>query len=82
MNAFMSNIEGQFEFLMQAWANDPDFPEADDGPDPIVGDTSYPVTLRQRSGIHQRFLLHNYVSNSGMIYAFVPSLSFLNELST
>jgi Dyp-type peroxidase family len=81
MNAFMSNIEGQFEFLMRGWANDPDFPEANDGPDPLVGNLSSPMTLRRFSGINQRFMLQRYVRNSGMIYAFAPSLSLLRELS-
>ena len=80
LNAFMSSVEDQFEFLMRAWASDPDFPEADDGPDPLVGDMSYPITLRRHSDLKQRIKLQSYVHNSGMIYAFTPSLSLLTEL--
>jgi Dyp-type peroxidase family len=80
MNAFMSSIEDQFEFLLHAWANDPDFPEADDGPDPLVGKSSSPVTLRRHSGIKHQIKLQQYVRTSGMIYAFAPSLSLIAEL--
>jgi len=35
-NAFMASIEEQFEFL-QKCANNSDFPQPDDGPDPLIG---------------------------------------------
>jgi hypothetical protein len=79
MNAFMSDIERQFEFLLSAWANDPDFPESDDGPDPLLNDSSL-LKLRRKSGIIQKFSFEQHVRNSGMIYAFVPSISLLNAI--
>ena len=64
-NAFMASLEDQFEFLMRAWANDPDFPEADDGPDPLIGNLAYPITFRRREGIKQHLKLQSCVRNSG-----------------
>lgn len=77
----MSSIEDQFEFLLRGRANDPHFPEADDGPDPVVGNLSFPLKLRSSSGMDQLITLQQCVRNTGMVYAFLPSLSFLRQLS-
>ena len=39
-NALTRVEERLTEFLMHGWASDPDFPEADDGPDLVIGDQS------------------------------------------
>jgi deferrochelatase/peroxidase EfeB len=81
MNCYMASIEQQFEFLMRGWANDPDFFEAGDGPDAVVGDMIQGVTLRQTLDRKNSFCLERFVHTSGAFYAFVPSLTVLETLA-
>jgi Dyp-type peroxidase family len=72
-NAYMANIEEQFEFLIRSWANDPDFAEAGDGPDPVIGRAAAPVTLRQRGKSSCPLQLGDHVTTTGNVYLFVPA---------
>ena len=82
MNAFMANIEQQFEFLLRGWAHDPDFPEAGDGPDPLIGEDSSQVALRSDDGARYSFSMKRFVHTSGAVYAFVPSLTAIKKISS
>jgi Dyp-type peroxidase family len=82
MNSFMASIEQQFEFLLRGWAHDPDFFEADDGPDPLIGEDAAPVTMRcPLHGGRQTLSFQRHVHAAGAVYAFVPSLSVLRTLA-
>ena len=81
MNSFMASIEQQFEFLLRGWAHDPDFFEADDGPDPLIGEDAAPVTLRCPLHGRQALSFQRHVHATGAVYAFVPSLSALRNLA-
>jgi len=81
MNSFMASIEQQFEFLLRGWAHDPDFFEADDGPDPLIGEDAAPVTLRCPLHGRQTLSIQRHVHAAGAVYAFVPSLSALRNLA-
>jgi Dyp-type peroxidase family len=81
LNAFMASVENQFEFLMQAWANDPDFITADDGPDPLVGHSDMPATLRHPDGCRWHLRFERFVHTTGTVYAFAPALSALKGLA-
>jgi Dyp-type peroxidase family len=91
-NAFMANIEKQFEHIQQNWANNPRFPTADFDPasDPHNGDGSDAVigavihgsrcAFRQR-GKTNWLNFRRYVRTTGMVYAFAPSISTLISLA-
>ncbi len=81
MNSFMASIEQQFEFLLRGWAHDPDFFEADDGPDPLIGEDAAPVTLRCPLHGRQTLSIQRHVHAAGAVYAFVPSRSALRSLA-
>ena len=85
-NAFMSNIEQQFEFLQRAWANNPKFPgnvfgdHLTDGPDPVIGHDDCPVTLRRKRCPDELLNLRRFVDTSGAVYAFAPSIDALRRI--
>ena len=81
MNSFMASIEQQFEFLLRGWAHDPDFFEADDGPDPLIGEDDSPVMLRCPMHGRQALSFHRHVHAAGAVYAFTPSLRALRWLA-
>ncbi|MEA2601354.1 MAG: hypothetical protein QOF89_2346 [Acidobacteriota bacterium] len=81
LNAFMASLENQFEFLMRGWANDPDFFEAGDGPDPLIGESGQPATLRHGAGCSSQLHFERFVHTSGAVYAFVPARSVLARLA-
>ncbi len=81
MNSFMASIEQQFEFLLRGWAHDPDFFEADDGPDPLIGEDEAPVALRCPLHGRQNLSFQRHVHAAGAVYAFVPSLRALRSLA-
>jgi Dyp-type peroxidase family len=80
LNAYMASIEDQFEFLLRSWANDPDFLEAEDGPDPVIGRSASPICLRQKAGVRVKLHLGQYVYTTGALYGFVPSRAGLRHL--
>jgi Dyp-type peroxidase family len=81
LNAFMASLENQFEFLMRGWANDPDFLEAGDGPDPLIGSSDLPSKLRHPCRCHSELRFERFVHTSGGVYAFVPARSTLAHLA-
>jgi Dyp-type peroxidase family len=80
-NAYMANIEEQFEFLIRSWANAPDFPEAGDGPDPVIGSAEEPMRLRRRGAPTCTFQPISPVTTTGSLYLFVPAESGLLMLA-
>lgn len=81
--AFMANIEGQFEFLQQMWANT-GFPGAGAGPDPIIGTPTggQPTHTIKRNGLPDlQLTLKRFVQTMGAVYAFAPSLATLKALA-
>jgi Dyp-type peroxidase family len=89
--AYMSSIEAKFEFLMQAWVNNPQFPvplfesgpETVTGPDPIIGDATRPspLTLKHPGGKDLEADFLRKVQTTGTLYAFSPSIPALNALA-
>ncbi|RPJ23140.1 MAG: Dyp-type peroxidase, partial [Planctomycetaceae bacterium] len=84
-NAYMASIEEQFEFLQQAWANEPTFPPFGDsrisGPDPVIGEDPAAVEIRRedRPDVHLDF--RRFVHTTGAVYAFSPSISTIRRLA-
>lgn len=93
--AYMSSIENKFEFLMQAWVNNPGFSQSNNGPgfepgtDPIIGDLSLPCIMPRQGKSNLELDVNNFVNTSGhrfvdttgTVYAFAPSLSNLNKIA-
>ena len=79
--AYMADIDEQFEFLVRSWANDPDFAEAGDGPDPVIGRADAPAVLRRRGAPACPLRLDQHVTTTGGVYAFVPAASGLRWLA-
>jgi Dyp-type peroxidase family len=77
---FCADIERQFEFLQSNWVNHPGFPSAGDGTDPVVGRDS-PNTLRRHGAPDAHLTFRQFVTTSGAVYAFVPSLTTLRRLA-
>ncbi|RYZ03807.1 MAG: Dyp-type peroxidase [Myxococcales bacterium] len=83
---FNTNIERQFEFVQQQWANNPNFAGLNGGPDPVLGmsrsaaqlgmDTaSFVVQSDVKSGVVPRCTgLQSFVRVVGSSYFFMPSL--------
>ena len=80
-NAFMASLETQFEFLMRGWANDPDFYEAGDGPDPLIGESHLPATLHHREGRPAALHFERFVQTTGCVYAFAPARPVVERLT-
>jgi Dyp-type peroxidase family len=78
---FCADLERQFEFLQSHWFNHPGFPTAGDGTDPVMGrDGSN--TLRRPGALDARLDFRQFVTTSGAVYAFVPSMTTLHRLAT
>ena len=82
--AYMESIEGQFEFLMSAWVDNPEFPfDVPQGPDVIIGSEfgSPPCTIQRQGQSALQPTFKRFVNTTGTLYAFTPSLSALNLLA-
>jgi Dyp-type peroxidase family len=82
--SYQANIANQFEFIQAAWVNNPKFPVAYAGSDPIIGQGAaskgwfakmygIPSTL-------QKECFGQFVTMKGGEYFFTPSIAFLKSL--
>jgi Dyp-type peroxidase family len=87
--AYQTSIERQFEFVTNAWVNDPDFPDPGSGHDPILGQSKDPST-RDRTMVLQAEksvndatikLPTDWVIPTGGGYFFSPSISGIKYLA-
>jgi Dyp-type peroxidase family len=87
--AYQTSIERQFEFVTNAWVNDPDFPDPGSGHDPILGQSPDPST-RERTMVLQAEkpannatikLPTDWVIPTGGGYFFSPSISGIKYLA-
>ena len=77
---FCADLERQFEFLQSHWVNHPQFPEAGDGTDPVIGRDSS-NTLNRLGATDAVLDFRQFVTTSGAVYAFAPSKSTLGRLA-
>jgi hypothetical protein len=73
-NAFMANIENQFEYLMRYWANGLGayVAEVGDGPDPLLGSRATPETrwvLRKPAEQVEALTNVRFIEATGAVYA-------------
>jgi len=80
-NAYVANIDRQFEFLLQSWANNPNFSGPGVGRDPVLGDVQEPLTVHTPNGGMTQLNWKRPIQTLGCIYAFAPSLPVLQQLA-
>jgi Dyp-type peroxidase family len=95
-NSYLTSIENQFEFLQRHWANDPEFPartlkqygriteDRVDGLDPVLGDDAEAAGRRLKPALVQQIkpaAFGGFVTTTGAVYAFAPSLPALRLLA-
>ncbi len=73
---YQSSLSDQFQFLQQSCVNNTDFPDSDDGPDPVIG-VDGPVTLHLGGDTTPVPSLQRCVHTQGSVYALTPSMETL-----
>lgn len=78
---YQKSIQSQFEFVQQTWVNNPDFPQAGDGQDPVIAQsTQGPFRCPMHKGKPLQLNLNHFVTTTGGDYFFQPSISALKML--
>jgi len=83
--AYQSSIEGQFELIQAAWANDRDFLQSNTGVDPLIGQGGKTKQIHRAgwgepSASLRRERFADFVRLRGGEYFFAPSIQFLLDL--
>jgi len=80
-----ANIERQFEFVQQTWANSSKFSGLRNDPDPLIGARALPssaFTVQER-GIRHRYVdMPSFVKARGGAYFFLPSVRAVKYLGS
>jgi Dyp-type peroxidase family len=80
---YQSSIARQFEFVQRHFVNDPDFPEAGAGHDPVITQVPGTLSFGLPGGRSDHVaLLQRFVITTGGEYFFQPSISALSLLAT
>jgi deferrochelatase/peroxidase EfeB len=79
-----SNIERQFEFIQQNWANNPAFGALNNETDPLIGQRNdgnvfSTQACPARTRIHD---LPEFVTTKGGAYFFMPGINGLKQLAS
>lgn len=77
---YQSSLEEQFEFVQQRWVNDPNFPQPEDGQDPIIAQLNEPRSVRVPGLGQPQLSIPQFVRTTGGEYFFSPSISALQRL--
>jgi Dyp-type peroxidase family len=77
---YQSSLEDQFEFVQQRWVNDPNFPQPEDGQDPIIAQLNEPRSVRVPGLGQSQLSIPQFVRTTGGEYFFSPSISALQRL--
>jgi Dyp-type peroxidase family len=84
--AFNSNLESQFEFTQQAWADNSGFPAEGTGHDPVIGQgkrdvkVTFPKAWGSAKLTAPQTQIPQTVTMKGGEYFFMPSLAYLKSL--
>jgi Dyp-type peroxidase family len=80
-----ANIERQFEFVQQTWANSSKFEGLRNDPDPLIGARALPSSAFtvQSAGIRHRYVgMPSFVKARGGAYFFLPSVRAVKYLGS
>jgi deferrochelatase/peroxidase EfeB len=76
---YQASITAQFEFIQTAWVNNPNFPQANDGVDPIIGQApSCPLSVPGWQPISD---VPRFVRTRASVYLFSPSFTSLRYIA-
>ncbi len=83
--SYQADLANQFEFIQSIWVNNPDFPGADNGSDPILGqgitsNGEYAVVYDDATTLNRQ-PFNSFVTLKGGEYFFAPSVKFLKEIA-
>jgi Dyp-type peroxidase family len=85
--SFQKSIENQFEFIQKNWVNNVNFPNANNGIDPIIGQngtdnvsTGKFAKMYDSTASLEEKSFDNFVTMKGGEYFFAPSIPFLKEI--
>jgi Dyp-type peroxidase family len=78
---YQHSLEAQFEFIQKAWVNNPNFPVAGDGQDPIIAQEAEPRTFSTLELQHTPLSIPQFITTTGGEYFFSPSISALEQLA-
>ncbi|HEV7804209.1 MAG TPA: Dyp-type peroxidase [Solirubrobacteraceae bacterium] len=85
--SYVTSLDDQFEFVQQAWVNNPDFSQPDAGVDPIIGqsddDTAPFLGAAATSGDATKkpqLSMGHFVTMEGGEYFFAPSITAIESL--
>jgi|SRR5579871_5413852 len=79
-----ASLSRQYEFIQQAWANDPKFAGLENDKDPIVGDNDGTSAFTiQRRPIHQRISgVPRFITVKAGSYFFMPGIKALHAIAS
>jgi Dyp-type peroxidase family len=77
-----ADLARQFEHLVTMWGRDPDFPEVNDGSDPLLGPSHEPQRwpLPQEGANAVKHAFTTCVKSMGGAYFFIPGIPFLTAI--
>jgi Dyp-type peroxidase family len=76
---YQSSLARGFEFIQSQWANRQDFPQPNDGRDPIIAQD---VATRELTAPNIHLSMARWVQTTGGAYFFSPSLSAIRQLAS
>jgi Dyp-type peroxidase family len=76
---YQSSLSDQFQFLQQSCVNNTNFPDSDDGTDPVIG-VDGPVTVHLGGDTTPVPSLQRCVQTQGSVYALTPSMETLQTI--
>ena len=75
---YQSDIKQGFQFIQETWINHPNFPQADDGADPILSEATAPFNMPPAASTP--FSTGGWITMTGGEYFFQPSIDALKHL--
>jgi Dyp-type peroxidase family len=80
---YQASIERGFEFVQSQWVDQKDFPQTEDGEDPMIAqrEEPRPFTLPRKEGEPLHLSFKQWVRTTGGEYFFAPSISALKALA-
>ena len=79
---YQKSIATQFEFVQSAWVNNPNFPQAGDGVDPVMAQSASGAIQCPIKGAIKTITVPHFVVTEGGEYFFQPSISALHTLAS